>query len=312
MAYIENATTVVDSLLTVTDADSANMTSARITITTAYVNGQDSLVFTNQHGITGSWTAATGVLTLTGNTTKANYQTALRTVRYTNNSNAPDTTMRTVTFVVNDGLRDSNTASRTITLTAVNDAPAVTGATGSLAYTENATTVLVPAITVTDADSANLSSATVDMTTSYSSTQDTLAFVNQNGITGTYTVATGVMALTGSSSVANYQAALRSITYNNSSNAPSTSTRSVTIVVNDGIINSNTSTRTITVAAVNDAPVNSVPGSQTMVRNTVKTFSCVNGNLISMSDVDVGTIQHRAGPADRHEWHRHADHPLPA
>jgi hypothetical protein len=292
MAYTENATTAVDAStsLTVTDTDSANMTSARVTITTAYVNGQDSLVFTNQLGITGVFAPATGVLTLTGTTTKANYQTALRTVRYTNNRDAPDTSMRTVTFVVNDGLLDSNTASRTITVTAVNDAPVVGGTTGSLAYVENGTTVLVPLITVTDPDAANMSSATVTMTTAYVNGQDTLAFVNQLGITGTWTAATGTLALSGSAPIADYQTALRSITYNNNSHAPTTTTRTVTLLVNDGILNSNIATRTITLTAVNDAPVNSVPaGPHSMTRNTTKTFSAANGNVISISDIDAGT-----------------------
>ena len=185
-------------------------------MTTAYVNGQDTLAFTNQNGITGTWTAGTGVLALSGTATEADYQTALRSITYTNSSDNPTTTTRAVTFVVNDGTENSNTASRGITLTAVNDAPALTDQLADLAYTENGSPVLAPAITATDADSANLVSATVTMTTDYVNGQDTLAFTNQNGITGTWTAGTGVLALTGSATVANYQTALRSITYTNS------------------------------------------------------------------------------------------------
>ena len=47
------------------------------------------LGFTNQNGITGSFNAATGVLTLTGSATVANYQTALRSVTYANASDNP-------------------------------------------------------------------------------------------------------------------------------------------------------------------------------------------------------------------------------
>ncbi len=52
--------------------------SATITISANYVNGQDTLTFTNQNGITGSWNAGTGTMTLSGSATTANYQTALR------------------------------------------------------------------------------------------------------------------------------------------------------------------------------------------------------------------------------------------
>ena len=43
---------------------------------------------------------------------------------------------------------------------------------------------------------------------------DTLSFINTVNITGSYNSATGVLTLTGSDSVANYQAALRSIKFN--------------------------------------------------------------------------------------------------
>jgi Bacterial Ig domain/Prokaryotic N-terminal methylation motif len=288
LAYTENGTTAVASLATVTDADSANLSSATITMTTNYVNGEDTLAFTNQLGITGSWNASTGVLTLSGTTTVANYQTALRAVTYNDNSDAPSILARTVTFVVNDGLLDSSSSSRTITVAAVNDAPVVTATAATLAYTENGTTVLDPGITVTDADNANLASATVTMTTNKVVAQDVLAFVTQNGITGSFTPATGVLVLSGTSSVGNYQAALRSITYNNNSDNPTTTTRTVTFVVNDGTVNSNTGSRTITLTAVNDAPVNTVPVGQSTAKNIAKTFSSANGNLISISDIDAG------------------------
>src|SRR5262249_61990655 len=40
------------------------------------------------------------------------------------------------------------------------------------------------------------------------------------------------------------------------------------------------------VTPVNDAPVNSVPGTQSVNDNTDLVFSSTNGNLISISDVD--------------------------
>src|SRR5260221_9531058 len=88
--------TVVDAGLTVTDADSANLASATLAITANFVTGQDVLAFANQNGSTGSFNAASRVLTVTGSATVANYQTALRSVTYVNTSTNPSTTARTI------------------------------------------------------------------------------------------------------------------------------------------------------------------------------------------------------------------------
>ena len=69
------------------------------------------------------------MLALTGSSSVANYQTALRSITYTDTSETPSTLARTITFVANDGVFASSTASRSITVTAVNDAPAGTSKT---------------------------------------------------------------------------------------------------------------------------------------------------------------------------------------
>ena len=48
-------------------------------------------------------------------------------------------------------------------------------------------------------------------------------------------------------------------------------------------------TATINITAVNDPPVNNVPGPQTTPTNAQLTFSTSNGNVIWISDVDAGT-----------------------
>ncbi len=63
---------------------------------------------------------------------------------------------------------------------------------------------------------------------------------------------------------------------------------SFTYRANDGSANSNVATVTITVFAVNDAPVNTVPGAQTTNEDTAKVFSSGNGNQISIADIDAG------------------------
>ena len=91
----------VDAGLTISDVDSATLQSATIAIEN-FQSG-DTLIFANTLGITGSFNTETGVLTLTGSDTVANYQAALESISYQNlNPDAP-TTDRTISFQVNDG-----------------------------------------------------------------------------------------------------------------------------------------------------------------------------------------------------------------
>ena len=172
----------------------------------------------------------------------------------------------------------------------VADPPVLTATGTSLAYTENdPATVLDSGITATDADTVNLVSATIAMTNNYANGQDTLAFTNQPGIIGAWNAATGTLSLSGSSAVANYQAALRSVTYRNASDNPSTATRTVTFVVNDGLVNSNIASRTIALTAVNDAPV-AVADSYSVNEDTTLTVPVLTGVLANDVDVEANLL----------------------
>ncbi|OSI44363.1 VCBS domain-containing protein [Bradyrhizobium canariense] len=287
--YTENhAATAIDPALTVSDVDNANLVSATVQITGNYVNGQDVLGFTNQNGITGSFNAATGTLTLTGSSSVANYQTALDSVTYFNTSDNPSGLARTVTIITNDGAANSVAVTDTINVTPVNDAPVLNANGGTLSYTENqAATAIDTVLTASDVDSTNLTGATVSITTNFASGQDVLGFTNQNGITGSYNAGTGVLTLTGSATVANYQAALRSVTYSSSSDNPSGATRTISYQVDDGAganHASNIATSTVAVTPVNDAPVlNANGGTLSYTENQAATAI---DTVLTASDVD--------------------------
>ncbi|WP_440994704.1 beta strand repeat-containing protein, partial [Cysteiniphilum litorale] len=284
LSYTENdSATVIDNTITINDVDDTNLESATITISNNYVNGEDVLAFVNTANITGSFNAGTGVLTLTGTDTLANYQAALRSVTYQNTSDNPSTLARTISFVVNDGDVDSSAVTSTINITAVNDAPIVV-AGGTLSYTENdSASAIDVALTVNDADDTNIESASVTISNNYVNGQDVLAFVNTANITGSFNATTGVLTLTGSDTVANYQAALRSVTYQNTSDNPSTLARTVSFVVNDGDVNSSAVTSTINVTAVNDA---AVVTAGAVISYTENDSATVIDNTIAISDVD--------------------------
>ncbi|MBS0207955.1 MAG: DUF4347 domain-containing protein, partial [Planctomycetes bacterium] len=187
LAYTENdPATVVDSAIT-PSGGAGNYTSATITISSNYDSGKDVLAFTNQVGITGSWNATTGVLTLTGTTSHGNWQTALRAVTYQNTSDNPSALTRTITVVVNDGVNTSGTATRNISVTAVNDAPTLAGANNMTTINEDATSnsgTLVSALIsgqATDPDSAVLGIAV----TAVDNTNGTWQYTTNGGTTWT-------------------------------------------------------------------------------------------------------------------------------
>jgi hypothetical protein len=270
VAFTEDAGAVaLDGGLTLADVDDAALEGATLQITGNYVNGEDVLSFTDQLGITGVWDGGSGTLTLSGSAALADYQVALRTVTYDNTSDDPSTAARTVTVVVDDGDATSAAATRAVSVTPVNDAPTVTATNGSATYTENDPAVTVdPGVAVADVDDALLTGATVQITAAYASGEDVLAFTAQSGITGAWDAGTATLTLTGTAGLAQYEAALRSVTYLNTSDDPSTAARTVTFRVDDGEVPSAGADRDVTVAAVNDPPVLAVSaGGITVTEN---------------------------------------------
>ncbi len=181
-----------------------------------------------------------------------------------------------------------------ITVVAVNDPPLVTSSGGSAAFVEGENVASTPVVvdsglTVSDSDSPLLSSAAVRISGNFISAEDVLGFLNNpatmGDISGSYNTATGVLTLSSASgaSLAQWQAALRSVTYSNGSETPNTATRTISFSVNDGELDSTAATRTVTVTAVNDAPQLSLPA-------VISLDEDVSGAItgISVSDVDAG------------------------
>ena len=247
--------TVIDATVTVNDVDSVNLTGATVQITGNYQTGADVLSFVNTPPISGSFDVPSGTLTLSGADTLANYQSALRTVLYLNNSNNPTTAARTVTWIGNDGTAPSLPVTSTVTVAAVNDGPTIT-AGGILAYTEgDSATAIDPLLTVTDPDSIDLTGATIQVTGNYQNGEDVLSFTTIGPISGSFDPPSGTLTLSGTDTVANYEAALRAVRYQNTSGGPNPAPRTVSWNATDGITASNTATSTITIGVINDAPV---------------------------------------------------------
>ena len=395
----------VTSSLAISAPDDTSLTGATVKISSGLVSSEDALSFNAGNGITGSYNPGTGVLTLTGASSVANYQAALRSVTYTDsNGTNPTTGPRTISFQVDDGAssnhlsntvsrdvqvnpnpppvagnvsastdrntaidinvlasdsdpdgdaihvvsvnttgtkglvsinpngtihydpngqfaslqqgqtatdtftyqasdgyHDSNSATVTVTVTGVNDPPVLSNIESStLQYDAGTPTLPVTnTLTVANPHGTTLVGATVTITSGFTPSEDELSFPNQNGIIGSYNASTGVLSLTGTASVADYQAALRSVTYSDPNGTnPTTGPRTVSFQVNDGASSNNLSnvvSRTVQVNP-NSPPVagnvNASTDKHTAIDiNVLASDSDPDGDTLSVASVDTaGTL----------------------
>ncbi len=101
---------------TLTHADDGWLGSLTVTITNQKDGSSETLDATlpaSNSRITKAY--ANGILTLTGPDTAADYEQVLRTVVYSDTETAPDPTPRIISFVAYDTIRNSNTATTTVT-----------------------------------------------------------------------------------------------------------------------------------------------------------------------------------------------------
>ena len=304
VAYTEQGTAVtVDGALTLSDVDDTTMNSANVTIG-GFVSGDLLSVDTGSTGIVANYNPATGVLTLSGAASTADYQTVLRSLTFASSSDDPtvntSAASRTLNYSVTDGNSDgagaqTATTSRALTLTPINDAPVVSNASHNYSYTENAPAItLETGLGTTDVDDTQLVSAVVRIISGLTA-GDRLNFTDQAGITGVYTPATGTLTLSGTASLAAYQTALRSITFDSTSENPGNATRTIEWTVRDA--NSDAApngqqTSTPVTTTVDVTPINDLPVAQPDVNSLAKTASSpVSGSLLANdSDVDGGPL----------------------
>ena len=152
-----------------------------------------------------------------------------------------------------------NTTFSTATETAsvyVDDIPALSSGAVT-AYTENdPATVIDSTITLTD-DSANMVEANITISANYIEGEDVLSFTPSGNITGIWDAPSATLTLSGTDTIAIYQTALRSVTFESSSDNPGAMgglSRTISFDVDDGLSTSTVVTSTVNITAVNDAP----------------------------------------------------------
>jgi hypothetical protein len=248
-----------------------------------------------------SYNTSSGVLTLVGQAPVLQWQAALRGVMFTCASEDPRAGERTISITLHDGLARSNSTIRAVSVMPVNDVPVLAGLEQhAVLFTKLDTArVVSDSIQVVDMDvtsDSKLDGARVMLTqitsagsyhpssgddnyhpssgsatgstTAYAAgwtTPDSLSFVAQSGIVGTYSAETHVLELTGAATQADYQTALRSVQFSsNLANFTGATERAVTFSIFDGSAWSELRSRVVTLSAAPVAPmVDSVSFSAT-------------------------------------------------
>ncbi len=280
LAYTENdAAKLLDGAISLSDEEGDTITAATITISAGRETG-DTLTYDTTlaagFGIseTGTAVATDGSLELTGNATAAQYQQVLQTVRFVSTNEDPSAS-KSISFSVTDGT-DAGSASRSIDVTAVIDAPVLaTTSTGAQGFGRGGDAVRVDSqITLSDLDTTSFPGGNLTVSiTDNNDTTDRLSIANDGTATGqigfdgttvTYggtsigTVAAGTngvgtnaltVTLNANASIAAVQALARAITFDNTdASLPEADDRTVQIVLTDAAgTSSNTFTRVIDV-----------------------------------------------------------------
>ncbi|WP_139240471.1 DUF4347 domain-containing protein, partial [Geitlerinema sp. PCC 9228] len=175
-----------------------------------------------------------------------------------------------------------------------NDSSGATGTGYQTTWTEGDGGVAIgdnSDITIKDADSNQLQSATIELTSLPNGNLESLSVSGSlpGDITSSYDPNTGILELTGNASVADYQDAIAQIQYNNTSDNPDTSDRSVEVTVTDSDGNQSNIIATTTIQiSPNDPPTAADETTITINEDSSHTFS---ESDFGFSDADGDSLQ---------------------
>ncbi len=280
----------INPTLIVSDVDTATLASATIRITN-FVPGEDELSFTGNGATMGNIALASNIngtlmLTSAGATaTLSQWQSALRSVQYSNSSNFPNPTKRAVTFTIDDGVASSNTITSTISVIDANDAPALGGVMASQPVNDDSIISPFAGSTVTDPDNQNM---LAKVTISNGVVRGDFTAASTTGWTRTV-VGNDIVYSRFYNPQANIgsvvQTAIRALVFVPRANAikpNTTELTDITVFVNDGLANTSATTRLV-ITSVNNAPTIGGPSNAVAVNDngTVNPFP-----MLLVSDAD--------------------------
>ncbi|CRL09772.1 Hemolysin, plasmid [Phaeobacter italicus] len=251
-----------------------------LTVTLAVTAGTLSAADAGGVIVAGSGTSS---MTLSGTVAQLNtYLADATTVTYVGAANAIGNDAATLTINANDGTVNPQLASVNIDITAVNDAPTLSGSRGDFVVDEDTLSALdLSAFTLADNDGDSL-------TVTLAVTAGTLSAADAGGV---IVAGSGTSSMTLSGTVAQlntYLADATTVTYVGAANAIGNDAATLTINANDGTVNPQLASVNIDITAVNDAPT--VSGVPISVSAQEDTLSNLDLSSIVFEDVDGDNI----------------------
>ncbi len=307
--YENNPPIIIDGAAVVTDTDSADFDGGRLIID--YLAGgtandrlaiNDEGILPGQIGVSGSDVTFGGliigsftggvastplVITLNSDATIAATQTLARNITFENLPNDPDTSDRTIRFVLHDGDGGtSDSVSQIIAITQVNDAPDIQGIT-SKTITEDTTIQFQNGDLISIAD---VDAETSELRVTLSATHGVINLNSTNNLTFYEGTADGEAYLVFSGTLADLDNALDGMEYEPTKLYVGTDQLIIHVddqgntgfggaQTDDHIVNI-----TINADAVNDSPINIKPGDETIIEDDQLVFSTENGNRLWIQD----------------------------
>ena len=298
--------TAVDPNLTVADPDSTNLSGAVARVSDGFQVG-DVLAVPNPSGLSHSYDPTTGVLTLSGTATVATYQSALRSLTFAHTGDTPSTS-RTIGLTATDvGGTTSTETTHIFSVAPTLDAFTVTTTASNLSYTEGAGPVVVdPGVVLDNPDNNSIASVEVQPITGYDPGQDVLSY--SGDLISFWDSDFNTLVLLGApeTTLAEYQAALRSVTYTNTSDAPTPArTMAFWVFYVGGYA---VATRNVVITPVGDPPTAVNDAASTSFPNTVTIDVLANDTdpdggpktITSASDPPRGTVTLTGGSPGAH------------
>ena len=228
------------------------------------------------------------------------FNSVLQSVQYENLNNNPTISIpRTISYQVLDteGRTNAEDAIATITLASVNDPPQLSLAAdgisgmGVVLFEEGGLAVQVaPNISVIDQDDTELVRAEVTLTSPMLSL-DALSINTNENLNSVYDGSTGVLTLSGSGTLSQYQSALSNVLFSSTDSpfldiALDSLTRTVTIQTFDGEDQSGLVTVQVQFMPNNDAPIITLP-------NPVVTFRDGDNMILIAPTADISDTDNR-------------------
>ncbi len=277
-----DAATVSSDSQTLTETDAPLITTGTLT-STDVDNTDNSFTPANITGTIGDLVLlADGSWTFTANSAFDNLNVG-DSVNETFNVTSEDGTPTTVQITINGS----------------NDGPVIdldasgagTGYTTNFTEGGSAISISDVDISITDIDDTNIESAQITLTNAESGDLLNVGMLPPGITASAYNPATGILTLTGTGSLADYQSAINAIQFQNTSGSGSSTARVVEVVVNDGTDNSSVATTTINVTTIPTVSIDDVLVQEPASGTTTLTFTVsIDETLASDLTFDYQTV----------------------